>query len=158
MTFPFYSWLSLTLFFQLPSVNPQATHISYLAANDLTIHMTVQKWGVLAFSKYISTFFFFNCENRSQSWVFTCIHRHSPSPVISHHSHNHATCSLSSFHLWSYTAFSRRASRSSLSAAHKFQRTQLVYWAVQLNCLFPIFPKSEFSCVLERQEIVINES
>lgn len=156
ITLPFCSWLSLTLLFHLPSVNPQATHISYLAANDLTIHMTVQKWGVLAFSRYISTLFFFQLwKQNSIMGIHMRTQRDSHSPVISHRSHNHATCSVSSLHLCSYTAFSRRASKSSLSAAHKFQRTQLVYWAVQLNSMFPIFPKSEFCCVLERQETLL---
>lgn len=154
MTLPFCSWLSLTPFFHLPSVNPQATHISCLAVDDLTIHMTVQKWGILASPRCISTFFFFSCENRSQSWVFTCISRETQ-PLPFHFSLQPQPCHMLHIILPPLLIHClQQKSLQGLPISCTQDPEDTGYQAVQLNSLFPIFPKSEFCHVhvLERQE------
>lgn len=154
MTLPFCSWLSLTLFFHLPSVNPQATHISCLAVDDLTIHMTVQKWGTLASPRCISTFFFFSCENRSQSWVFTCISSETQ-PLPFHFSLQPQPCHMLHIILPPLLIHClQQKSLQGLPISCTQDPEDTGYQAVQLNSLFPIFPKSEFCHVhvLERQD------
>lgn len=157
MPSPLCRWLSLELFFHLPVCKPtDHTHLpsscwwSQYPTTKCNIHMTVQKWAILALPRCISIFFFFLWSWKQGSITGNHIHARkgtaTPLSSLSTATFMPQDCVLP-FYLCSYTAFSKRASRDSPSATYKLQRAQLGCRAMQFNSLLPMFPESEFCCV-----------